>query len=166
MKRTIVLSMAFIASMFLNFSLAADPGDKTSKISTLVINAKVTVMLVGNDQATMEVIGDRNLEKAITFSRSGDSLIVGAVRNRDYTGDGIVYVSANQLRKIYVNSDAHVKSLNTLQIPVLDVVINGVCEFDIHNIGELNLVGTKDYVVEQKKESRRFPASVLESVKN
>lgn len=166
MKRTIVLSMALFALMFANTTFANDNDPKSSRISTLIINAKVTVMLVGNDQSTLDIIGDKQMEKAITFSRNGDTLVINSIKNKDMVDDGIVYISANQLRKILVNNNAHVRSLNTLQVPTLDVVINGICEFDIHNIGELNLVGTKDFIVEQRKETRRVPSSVLDAAKN
>ena len=89
--------------------------------------------------------------------------MISAANKRNLAGAGIIYISANEFRKIRINGNSTIRTLNTLQIPSLDVIFNGVCEFEIHNIGEVNLVETKDYAIEQNKVMRKIPANVLEN---
>jgi hypothetical protein len=135
------------------------PGSK--EIRTLIINADVTVVLVANSKATLEIIGGEYINKHVSFQKNSDTLVINSTRNKDLKNSGVIYVPAGQLQIIRINSDAHVRSLYTLQIPKLDVVINGTCDFSISNIGVVNLIPTEDYTYEQSTSHRRLPVSVF-----
>ena len=170
MKKRIILSFTILFMAIFNFSMAADgpkpaPADKLSGVTNLVVNAHVTVVLVNSNNAVLEVVGNRSLTKLIEFEKKGNTLVIKASKYRDLTGAGIIYISANELRNIQINADANIRSLNTLQIPNLDVVLNGICEFTIHNIGEVNLTTGEKYTVQQSREEHTIPASVLPATK-
>jgi hypothetical protein len=163
MKKATILTLAVLLTAIFNYSFGGSTHDSLTKdepfyITTLVINANVTVVLVNNDQATLEATGGKSFKKFVTLEKTGDTLVISSARGRDFY-DGTIYVPAGQLRKIHVNSKARVQSLFALEIPKLDVIINGACDFAISNIGEVNVIETENYSVEQNTFMRRLPAS-------
>ncbi len=163
MKKTFVFSAVLTLLTISGFATGNNNGEpvitKPSKLSTLIVDANVSIVLVKNDNGTAALTGDEKFTKNITFRKTGDTLVIGYVKNRDYKEKGVVYVSANQLKNIKINSSARVRSVESLRIPKLDVVINGTCEFSISNVGELNLSGTKNFDFEEVRQERIIPAS-------
>ncbi|HET6996319.1 MAG TPA: DUF2807 domain-containing protein [Chitinophagaceae bacterium] len=168
MKKAIVLSVALLFATISNHLFAA-PVDKTpepgNKITTLIINANVTVVLVDNEKANLEVTGRSLLSELVTFDHNSDTLVIGSTKKKNLTEAGVIYVPAAQLRNIQINSGATVRSLYVLNIPKLDVVINGACYIQVSNIGELNLIETDKYAIDASREVREVPASILLSRK-
>jgi putative autotransporter adhesin-like protein len=162
MKKTFVFSAVLTLLTISSFATGNNNGEpvitKPSKLSTLIVDANVSIVLVKNDNGTAALSGDEKFTKNITFRKTGDTLVIGYVKNRDYKEKGVVYVSANQLKNIKINSSARVRSVESLRIPKLDVVINGTCEFSISNVGELNLSGTKNFDFEEVRQERIIPA--------
>jgi Putative auto-transporter adhesin, head GIN domain len=170
MKKTITVTAALLLAAVFNLSFSRSSGDAhitggLEKIRTLIINANVTVMLVDNDQVLPQVTGKNTLTQLVTFKQSGDTLIIGSLKDRDLVNAGTVYVPAAWLKNIRINSNATVRSLQTLQIPKLDVVINGSCYVQVSNIGEVNMVETEKYVFEQNREVRPLPANFVKGKK-
>jgi hypothetical protein len=165
MTKTIVLCLALLfASVSHASGIATDEPVKkegSGKISTLIINADVTVVLVDYDNAQLEIIGKDFLKKFVTFRNSGDTLFIGAAKTRELRYAGVIYVPASQLKNIRINSKAMVRSMYFLQIPKLNVVINGACRISISNVGELNCIGINDFEVEQTTEVRQLPGGFL-----
>ena len=163
MKKTTISIIAVLLTVLFNQTFAGVGHDSVGveaplNITTLVINADVTVVLVDNNDASLEANGDKSFNKNIRLRKSGDTLLITSLRQRDFYA-GTIYVPANQLRKIHINSKAHVQSLFALQIPKLDVVINGACIFNVANIGDVNVIETDNYSFEKSTEVRRLPAS-------
>jgi hypothetical protein len=127
----------------------------------LIVNADVTVVLVGSDKAYVHADGDGAFINDLEIKQSGDTIMINSKRRKDLKARGIVFIPASQLKRIKINSGAHVRSLNTLQIPKLDVVINGACILAVSNIGALNLIETDDYSFEQTSEVRYWPSKVF-----
>jgi len=167
MKKRIVFSSVLTLLTIFSFASGKNNGEpgkensKGSQLTTLIIDADVTVVLIKNDNAVAQLTGGAAFYKNVTLRKTGDTLVIGYVKNRNYKEKGIVYVSANQLKNIRINSAANVRSYESLRIPKLDVVINGACEFAISNIGDLNLKGTKFYDFEQTTQTRTIPAGAL-----
>lgn len=132
-----------------------------STIKTLVINADVTVVLVNSDKIATEVNGDAKFMDQVQVERSGDTVLINSSKRRDYTHKGVIYVSATQLRNIQINSRANVKTLNTLRLAKLDVVVNGDCRIAVSNTGITNLIETNNFSVEQTKQVRELPSNIL-----
>jgi len=162
MKKTFVFSAVLTLLTISSFASGNNNGEpvitKPSKLSTLIVDANVSIVLVKDDNGNAALSGDAKFTKNITFRKTGDTLVIGYVKNRDYKEKGVVYVSANQLKNIKINSSARVRSIESLRIPKLDVVINGTCEFSISNVGELNLSGTKNFDFEEVRQERIIPA--------
>ncbi len=167
MKKRIIFSSVLTLLTIFSFASGNNNGEpgkgnsKGSQLTTLIIDADVTVVLVKNDNAVAQLSGKASFYKNVTLRKTGDTLVIGYLKDRNYKEKGIVYVSANQLRNIRINSAANVRSFESLRIPKLDVVINGACEFAISNIGDLNLKGTKFYDFEQTTQTRKIPAGAL-----
>jgi hypothetical protein len=165
MKKIAILITAVFFTAHFNYSFGKNTNDsltkdKPSYITTLVINANVTVVLIDNDNAILEAIGCNSFKKLVILQKSGDTLMISSGRKRDFY-EGTIYVPASQLRKVHINSKAHVRSLFALQIPKLDVIINSACEFTVTNIGDVNVIAAEDYSFEQSTVVRRLPASFL-----
>jgi hypothetical protein len=167
MKKTISISSFILLMALFNYSFGRNtltPGEN-EKITTLIINASVTVVLVDNDRVQPEIAGKSVLNRLVTFTQHGDTLTIDALKNRNMVDAGVVYVPASRLQNIRINSDATVRSLQTLQVPNLNVVINGACYVQVSNIGELNLIETDKYMFEQNREVKPIPASIVKNRK-
>ena len=165
MKKTTISIFAVLFTALFNCSFGRSVHDslatttnKTFHITTLVINADVTVMLVNDDEAMLEATGNKAFKKYIRLWKTGDTLVINAEKDKTFF-DGTIYVPASQLRKIQINSKARVRSLFALQIPNLDVVINGACTFSISNVGEVNFTGTENFSFEEDRVVRQLPSS-------
>jgi hypothetical protein len=163
MKKMIKLSLAFLLAGILNYAPAnsTDEPSKPGSIRTLIINADVNVVLINHENATLKVVGDKPLIKFVTFKLTGDTLLIHSSKTRNLKGAGTIYIPASRLENIRINSDAYVRSLSMLQVPKLDVVINGSCIVAISNAGEFNITGTSNYSFEQDRYIRRHPAMVF-----
>jgi hypothetical protein len=171
MKKTIILSLVILLTTIFNYSFGKPVGDslttgKNVHITTLIINANVTVVLVDNEKANLEVTGRSSLRDNVTFKEMGDTLVIGSLKNRDVKEAGVIYVPASQLTNIRINGQAYVTTSYALQIPKLDVVMNNVCEVYIASTGKLNLTATPLYTIEQTTEPHRITASVLQKLNN
>ena len=165
MSKAILFFLIFFTGLVNNSSasdtLSKVPSDKPYVLSTLIINANVTVVLVDNPNGNVEMVGNDFLSQHITFKQKGDTLTIGATKNKDFTNAGIIYVPANQLRKIHVNNDATVRSLHFIQVPKLEVVVNSLFRIAIANVGQVNFIETEDYFVEETREIRHLPAGLV-----
>lgn len=164
MKKTIVSILVILSMVIFNYSLA-NGNDKPlpviEPITTLIIDANITVVLVSNEKATLQVDGGKRITELVTLKKNGDTLVIGSIKSKNLKGSGVIYVPASQLRTIRVNSEAEVRSLFALKIPKLDVVVNGACRLAISNFGELNITKTKAYSYEQSTKVHQYPAGVL-----
>lgn len=167
MKKLIVLFLTVFTCAFLNFSFATNDSHSTVTagkslcVSTLIVDADVTVVLVNNGKTVPEMVGNKSFSKHVALRISGDTLVISAPKSKSLQHAGVVYIPATHLRKIQINSEAHVKSLSYLRIAKLDVVVNGNCTFEVSNIGHVNLIETKGYFVESSRQVRQYPASAF-----
>jgi hypothetical protein len=164
--KKIIFILSVLFSILLNGASACRFTGETTptepkEITTLIINGDVSVVLVGNSKATLEVIGGEYINKHVSFKKNGDTLTINSTRNKNLKNAGVIYVPAGQLRIIRINSNAQVRSLYALQAPQLDVVINGGCDFMISNIGIVNLIPTEEFTYEHTTSYRRLPANVF-----
>jgi len=170
MKKTIIAGFIILASAMFNYTFANTSPDPLNpspeKYTTLIIDANVTVVLVNNPAATLQIVGDDAMNKYIQFEKGPDTLVIKAVKRRNYKEKGIIYVPATNLRKIAINSMSDVSSYRPLQVPRLDILINGDCKLEVSNIGELNVSSTEFYSFEQTTEIRKIPVSLLRSYLN
>jgi len=166
MSKAILFFLAIFFTGMVNNSSAADthpkfPGDEPYALTTLIINANVTVVLVDNANGNVEMVGNQFLSQYVTFKQKGDTLTIGATKNKDFTNAGVIYIPANQLKKIHVNNDANLRCLHFIRVPKLDVVVNSLCRIAIANVGQVNFIETEDYFVEGSREVRHLPAGLV-----
>jgi len=163
MKRIIFLSLAVLGTALFSISIAAnEPATKDPvPVTTLVVNADVTVVLVNNGEMNTQASGEKVFIEQLLIKQSGDTLVIGSTKHRDYKEKGVVYVPAQQLKSIRINSGAHVKSLYPLNTPKIDVVVNGPCLVRVVTTGILNLIETEKYTYEQTTQSQKWPVSLI-----
>jgi hypothetical protein len=154
MKKKLVLLLTILFTAFLNSSSGMCTGKEiphtdAAIITTLIINANVTVVLVGDDEAKLQVAGNNAFANLITLTKNGKTLVIGYSGKRDLKDEVTIYVPAAQLTKMLINSAANVRSLDVLQNPNIDVVVNGECKIEISNTGNLNFIDTENYIFEQ-----------------
>ena len=170
MKKTIILSSVFLLMAVLNQSFGRTAHDSATvvpaAIKTLIVNADVSVVLVDNDQANLEVTGRHSLRDIVSFKQSGDTLFIATTKKRDVKGAGVIYVPASHLQTIRVNSQANVTTAYPLLAPKVDVVINGECTVSIASIGKVNMTSSPSFIVDETRETHSLPASVFNRLRS
>jgi len=161
-KTTISIFAVFLAAIF-NYSFGRSTHDSLTReepfyITTLVINADVTVVLVNSDKAMLEATGNNAFKQSIRLWKTGDTLLINSKKQKDFY-DGTIYVPASHIRRIQVNSNAHVRSLFALEIPNLEVIVNGACDLAVSNIGEVSVTSTDNYSFQENRTVRSLPSS-------
>lgn len=144
MKKTIFLTLLFTQIiMYSSFSAEnkkREPSHEKPKtvITTLTVNADVTVVLVNNKNQQVNMIGDAAFMNTVSFRQSGDNLVINASKRRNFKSSGIIYVPAGGLETIRINSAANIKSAGILEIPDLKININGDCNVHIFTKGKVS----------------------------
>ncbi len=130
----------------------AGPGDSPrEEITSLVINAHVTVVLVDAKSQPVRIGGDNFFLLNVDFRQAGGKLTVTARKKRNLRKRGVIYIPAGSLRHIEINSSALVKSAGTLHSRELDVVLNGECRVEITTAGRLNILNGPFHDVRYRK---------------
>lgn len=114
--------------------------------SKLIIRSDITIMLIEDapeDSARIE--GSQEFIDKIMILQADKELVVRTKSFKDLKQKGIVYIPVNSLENIEVNADAKVVSCNTLQSPVLNILVNGDCTVDIALNGKLNIRESEEY---------------------
>lgn len=176
MKQSITSIILILVALFSSYAATANdkmyspkyftgdqllPSEKVLGATTLVINARVNIVLVNSTSPILEITGKSSFAGRVTFERNGNTLTVNADKSKDLRNAGTIYISANELRKIQVNNEAEIRTLNTLENPSLDLHINSECQFSIHNVGALNVIPNSRYAIEGSREERLIPTSVF-----
>jgi hypothetical protein len=141
----------------------SDPNESEMKITSLVINASVTIILV-DDSQPVRVGGNEKFLANVTFKQTGTKLVIDAIKDRDFKNKGFIYVPASQLKYIEINSSADVSTQSALSVPVLDVLINGACKILIASKGTCNIKDTDTYEAQYEVEKKRFAVRPLFAV--
>ena len=134
----------------------------TTPFTTMIVSGDVTVMLIEStlpDQA-LKVEGEEAWMKYLDIKQSGDTLRIDTHR-KNLKNRLVIYVPANYLSAIHVNSSAHISSLNVLRSPKIDVLINGACEFHIKSVGLVNIIEGDRFDVEIAEKKIRLPSGAL-----
>ena len=161
MKKNLVVTFVLMISVvYASFSagleknpLSNDP--KEAAITSLVINADVNIVLFNDGDKPVRMIGDAVFMEQVSCRQTGSTLVVTAMKNKNWKTKGVIYVPAGSLTSIRVNNDAYVKSSGTLIIPKLDIEINGSCKVSVFTWGEVNLIKNDSYEIEY--DVRRIP---------
>lgn len=144
--------------------LAASQGDTLTRqqpIENLVINADVTIVLVDDNAAIVAFSGNDILQRSTKLEINGNTLVIEASKKRYLVDEGVIYLPASGLKRIWINSKARVRSLHTLRSPQLDVVVNGACEFSLSSMGEVNVTSNHAFAVDYSRFERVLPANFL-----
>jgi Putative auto-transporter adhesin, head GIN domain len=155
---TFVLMMSVVYSSFsagLENPLSKNP--KEPAITSLVINADVNIVLFNDGNKPVRMAGDTVFMEQVSFKQTGNTLVVKAIKNKNWKNKGVIYIPANGLTSIQINNDAVVRSSETLVTPKLDIGINGSCKVSVFILGEVNIIKNDSYEIEY--EAKRLPLS-------
>ena len=144
-----------------NMNLKAGPENGSALISTLIINAAVNVVLLSSERAKLEMSGDKSFAELVTLDTTGSTLTIGSRVKGAFLNTGMIYVPAGQLETIKVNDNAHVETLHSLQVPKLDIYINGSCTLEISSIGQVNVMESNAFYFERTTELRGLPVNSI-----
>ncbi len=109
------------------------------EITSMVINAHVTVVLVNASSQPIRIGGNNFFLLNVEFKQTGGKLVIESAKKRDMKNKGTIYIPAASLKYIEINSDAAVRSATSLEIPQLDILVNGDCRVSIKNLGKVNI---------------------------
>jgi hypothetical protein len=154
MKKAIIAAVILVMMVPASFAMKSpqpvievkDP----KAIRLIEINADVVVVLgqFGNNTAVVE--GDDQFMEYITIRHVGSKLVINALKRRNFKDKGVIYISAEHLAEIQINSEAYVQSSGALNVPMLNVMINGACQVMLANTGNLNFVPSNHFDIEYK----------------
>ena len=163
MKKAIISSIIILMMMPASFAMT-DPQPlpehkKLKGIRSVTINSALTVVLghFGNNQPMLE--GDEDFKEQVIIRRAGDRLVIGTVNNKNLREKGVVYISAETLIELQINSEAYIQSSGTLNLPVLDIVVNGPCQVILASTGKMNFIPSGSYEIEYTKRDALQPMS-------
>lgn len=112
----------------------------------LIIRSDMTIMLIEDaPEDSVRIEGTQEFIDKIMILQADKDLVVRTKSFKDVKEQGIVYIPVKGLENIEVNADAKVVSYNTLQSPVLNILINGNCIVDIVLKGKLNIRESEEY---------------------
>ena len=112
----------------------------------LIIRSDISIMLIEDaPEDSVRIEGSQEFIDKIMILQVDKELVVRTKSFKDVKEKGIVYIPVNSLENIEVNADAKVVSYNTLQSPVLNILINGDCTVDIVLKGKLNIRESEEY---------------------
>ena len=164
MKKTIFLSFILLTGL-LHFSYAADSGLPLKnnlpegRITSLIVDASVTIILVNEDAGTTAYMkGDNQFMEQISLQEKDGKLVIKAMKKKSFIGKGLIYVPASQLARIEVNSAARIRTLTILPIPELTLSINGDCNIQLATTGKIDLVKDDHYEIDYHVNELSFPS--------
>jgi Putative auto-transporter adhesin, head GIN domain len=154
MKKSLFMTFVLMMSvMYSSFSAGFEKkplpdGSKDPAITSLVVNADVNIVLFNDGDNRVRMTGDAVFMEQISCRQTGGRLVVNATKNKNWKNKGVIYIPANSLTSIQVNTDAYVKSSGALAIPKLDIEVNGSCKIAVLTWGEVNLIKNDSYDIE------------------
>lgn len=168
MKKNFLVTLLFVTSI-IQFCYAADPGKPLQMgnpgiaITSLVINANVAIVLINDPGRQINMAGDSLFMKSVTFKQTSNNLIITAQKKWDFRSKGIIYVPADSLKNIKINSAANLRSSHILQLPNLEISVNGECQINILIQGKVELSGNDLYDIDYQ--AREISESILKTRK-
>ena len=168
MKKTLLLTMLFVTGI-IQSSFSAGPekpsqiDNSNTAITSIVINADVAIVLVNDTGRQVNMIGDSFFMKLVTFKQKGNSLVITAIRKRDFRSKGIIYIPAGSLEHIKINNVANIRSSDIQQSPNLKISVNGECQINILINGKVELIGNDLYDIDYR--ARQLSESILKDWK-
>ena len=148
MKKTILSTLVLVAMVLCTSFASAKSNGNPAPITSLVVNANVTIVLVTNPGQELQLDGDPLFMSGIKINQTEGKLVVDGNRNRNFKGHGIIYVPAKDLQQIKVNNAAFIRSSSALKTPLLKILVNSNCKFHISTLGKIDFVENDLYEVE------------------
>ena len=114
--------------------------------SRLIIRSNITIMLIEvPSEDSIRIEGSKKFIEKVMIIQAGKELTVRSKSFTDQKKKGIVYIPVRLLQNMEISAAAKVISYNTLQSPVLNILINGDCIIDLMLKGRLNIREAEGY---------------------
>lgn len=145
-----MLAIVIISVSSFSMDLPGSSRKDFSAVSTLVVNANVTVILVNNSRQPVVIKGDDFFKDQVSVEQKDGAWVINSRKDQNLKTRGVVYIPANGLEQIQVNSAANIRSSNTLRMPLLRILINGNCRVHIATLGKIDFVENDFYQVDYR----------------
>lgn len=162
MKKTILgwlliqLTIAPVAFSMNNDDLPLTKKIQTGEFTSIIINADVVVQLLNSSNKEIQIEGDNLFLSSVMVIQNGNALIINSKKDKNFKNRGVILIPAAMVNFIQINNAANIKSSETLEIPTLDISVNGPCSITIANKGKLRMFGNERYDVQYElKEAGR-----------
>lgn len=167
MKKKLLIAALFVMSLLSSAYATPKPlpvpsfREPLMDITTLVINAHVTVVLVADNNQPVRMGGENVFLENVNLKQTGHKLVVEASKNRDLKNKGVIYIPAASLRYIEINSTAAVRTASSLTSPVLSIKVNGECKINIRTKGHLNIIEGPYHEVRYRESQVTSPVTLF-----
>lgn len=112
-----------------------------STFSKIRVDADINVVLYEDSSSTATIEArDAKMVDEITLTVRNGELVVGSSQKRNYRKKAIVSIPVKGLKRIDLNADAMIVSVNVLQSSRIDVAINSECWMNIRLLGSINVL--------------------------
>jgi hypothetical protein len=147
MKKTIVFSLLLLlAGASVTAQKTGELAVSRKKVNVgsfdkIRIDATINVVLyedVNDTQITIE--GQGNSIDEIQLKVQNGELVLAASSNKNYKKKAVVSIPVNNLKRITLNQDAMLISMNVLQSEIMDLQVNSDCWMNLKLSGRLNLL--------------------------
>lgn len=164
MKKIVSLFLFVVLSASVMNAQQNSTWDRSKRIPvnpfhSLIVKNSVTVMLIeDNGSDSVRIEGDKKFIDDVKVFQIGKSLIISGKDHNRLKKKGTIYIPVRGLKDLQVNSSAKIISYNTLQSPVLNLVINGTCTVDLLLNGKLNIRESEGYDFTYNRVSSKHPS--------
>jgi hypothetical protein len=104
------------------------------------VEADINVVLYEDSGNTVAIEGQEATADDVIITVKKGELVVSTRVQRDYKKKAIVNIPVKHLRKLEVNADAMVVSMNVLQSEVMDLSVNSECWMSLKLTGRINVL--------------------------
>lgn len=122
----------------------------TQSIYSIEISHDIDVVLTESKESTIRITGEEKATNAVLYDVTKGRLKLlskkGSLKNRI-----TVFIPVQNLRKLNINGNSHIRSNGNLASEKLQVTMNGQAKVEINNIGDIIFHSDEDIDMQIKK---------------
>lgn len=149
----VILSIAIMAgactgAFSQQVSASAEKTFSPATFEKLVIDGNMNVVLKESGQPSVVVYGDPGFVNSFSVTHRKTAMQVRSSYEGNRSDKNVVIISVKNLKHILISQDANIISENTLQSPLLKVMLNATAYVKIKNNGNIRVAANDEYVLE------------------
>lgn len=140
----ITVTLSSFSQSFTNENYGVRKINTGSAITSLVVNDKISVVLLDNASNEITIEGDKSAIELYSMELKGSDLTITNNSNEERTA-AIVYVPAKLMKHISINGASAISSYETLHNKSITVLMNGVSKFWVKTFGKVTVKAADGY---------------------